>query len=49
LGVGCDEVIHTLLDLCTPRHRSRCCNERCTFTQRFPILPTMMNNLKSVQ
>lgn len=35
LGVVVDEVIHTILDL-MPRHRSRCCKEQCTSTQRSP-------------
>jgi pyruvate/2-oxoglutarate dehydrogenase complex dihydrolipoamide dehydrogenase (E3) component len=50
LGVGCDEVIHTLLDLMYAKAPftvlQRAMHIHPTVSE---LLPTMMNNLKSVQ
>lgn len=50
LGVGCDEVVHTLLDLMYAKAPftvlPRAMHIHPTVSE---LLPTMMNNLKSVQ
>jgi pyruvate/2-oxoglutarate dehydrogenase complex dihydrolipoamide dehydrogenase (E3) component len=50
LGVGCDEVVHTLLDLMYAKAPftvlQRAMHIHLTVSE---LLPTMMNNLKSVQ